>query len=135
VAATSWVRKARQFSLPLPFLWFHSQKEPIGEIFEAKVTNDGFRIKARVSRIEEPGRLKDRVDEAGQSIKAKLVRGLSIGWSPVEAEPIKGTSYVRFTKWLWAELSAKTRLGAALGDRAVGSARVHLRSDGASSRP
>ena len=29
----------------------------------------------------------------------------------------------------------KTRLGAALGDRAVGSARVHFHSDGASSRP
>jgi hypothetical protein len=29
----------------------------------------------------------------------------------------------------------KTRLGAALGTRAVGSARVHLHSDGASSRP
>lgn len=100
--------KGAQFALPIPFLWFHNQKEPIGEIFEAKVSLDGIRIKARISKIDDAGKLKDRLDEAWQSIKSKLVRGLSVGWSPVDYEPVKGTTYVRFTKWVWAELSAVT---------------------------
>src|SRR4030095_3576601 len=88
--------------------WFHNQKEAIGEVISAKVGKDGIRIKARIASVDEPGRLKDRLDEGWQSIKAQLVRGLSIGFNPIEAEPVKGTNYVRFTKWEWAELSAVT---------------------------
>lgn len=97
-----------QFKLPMPFLWFHNQKEPIGEVFEAAVTSAGIRIKARISKVSEPGKLKDRVDEAWQSIKADppLVRGLSIGWKALDAEPIRGTRYTRFKRWLWGETSA-----------------------------
>lgn len=102
------VPSGAKFSLPLPFLWFHNQREPIGEVFEARVQPDGIYIKARVSKIETPGRLKDRVDEAWDSLKAKLVRGLSIGWNPIEYERIKGTDYTKFTKWFWGELSAVT---------------------------
>jgi len=58
-----------QFTLPLPFLWKH--QEPIGEVFAADVRPNGIYIKARVSRIDEPGRLKTLVDEAWQSFTAK----------------------------------------------------------------
>ncbi len=100
--------KGAQYELPIPLLWFHNQKEPIGEVFAATVTADGIRIKARISKFDEPGKLKDRLDEAWHSIKAKLVKGLSIGWSPIDYELIKGTTHVRFTKWFWGELSAVT---------------------------
>src|SRR5688572_33058724 len=96
-----------QFDLPQPFLWQHDQERPIGEVFEATVTKAGIKIRARVSKVDEPGRLKDRLDEAWQSIKHKLVRGLSIGWSPLEAAPMKSGG-LHVLKWIWAETSAVT---------------------------
>ncbi len=96
-----------EFELPMPFLWQHDQDRPIGEVFEATPTKSGIRIKARIAKIDEPGRLKDRLDEAWQSLKTKLVRGLSIGWSPIEAAPNKSGG-LHVLKWVWAELSAVT---------------------------
>src|SRR5262245_56604516 len=97
-----------QFTLPLPLLWQHKQHEPIGEVFEARVTSAGIRIKARIARVDEPGQLKNRLDEAYQSLRAKLVRGLSIGWTPLETQPIPNSFGIRAKKWQWAELSAVT---------------------------
>jgi HK97 family phage major capsid protein len=102
--------KGAQFTLPMPFLWFHNQKDPIGEVFEADVRPNGIYIKARVSKVTTPGRLKTLVDEAWASFTATppLVRGLSIGWSAIDAAPIPGTKFTRFMKWAWGELSAVT---------------------------
>src|SRR5262245_18963678 len=97
-----------QFTLPLPLLWQHDQKQPIGEVIEADVSPAGIRIKARIAAVEEPGALKNRLDEAYQSLKAKLVRGLSIGWTPIDVEPIPKSFGIRAKKWQWAELSAVT---------------------------
>lgn len=96
-----------KFALPMPFLWQHDQDRPIGEVFEANATKSGIRIKARIATIDEPGKLKDRLDEAWQAIKAKLVRGLSIGWNPIEAAPLKSGG-LHVLSWEWAELSAVT---------------------------
>ena len=97
-----------EFSLPLPFLWQHDRKQPIGEVYWAQPGKNGIPIKARVAKVDEPGTLKDRLDEAWQSIKAKLVRGLSIGFDPMAADPIAGTFGYFFKKWAWLELSAVT---------------------------
>ncbi len=96
------------FQLPIPLLWQHDSKQPIGEVFAATVTDAGIEIKARIASIAEPGKLKDRLDEAWQSVKSGLVRGLSIGFKSLEDADIKGTDGVRFLKWLWLELSAVT---------------------------
>lgn len=96
-----------QFALPMPLLWQHDQAQPIGDVFEAAITPAGIAIKARIASIDEPGVLRDRLEYAWQSIKAKLVRGLSIGWRPITYQPLpKGGLHV--SKWLWAELSAVT---------------------------
>lgn len=100
--------KGAQFATPLPFLWQHNQDEPIGEVIEAKVTPEGIRVRVKVARIKEPGRLKDRIDECWQSITNKLVRGLSIGWKPIEAAFLETTGGLHVYKWHWAELSAVT---------------------------
>ncbi len=102
----SMVPSGAVFSLPLPFLWKH--QDPIGEVFAADVRPEGIYIKAKVSTVEKPGRVKDLVDEAWASFTAKppLVRGLSIGWKGIEAEPIKGTKFTRFLKWFLGEISA-----------------------------
>lgn len=100
--------KGAEFKLPIPFLWMHRSDQPIGEVFAAKVTAAGIEIKARIVKVEEPGTLKDRVDEAWQSIKLGLVRGLSIGFKSIEHTHIDGSFGMRFIKWLWLELSAVT---------------------------
>ena len=96
-----------QFALPMPLLWQHDQKQPIGEVFEAAVTPQGIAIRARIAQLDEPGALRERLESAWQSIRLKLVRGLSIGWKPLEAKALpKGGLHV--SKWLWAETSAVT---------------------------
>jgi len=102
--------KGAQFKLPMPFLWFHNAQAPIGEVFAAEVRPDGIHIKARVSKVTTPGRLKSLVDDAWAAFTASppLVRGLSIGWKPIEFVPVAGSKAVRHLKWFWGELSAVT---------------------------
>lgn len=103
--------KGAIFTLPIPLLWQHNSLEPIGEVYAAKVTDAGIEIKARIAKIADPGLLKDRLDEAWQSIKAKLVRGLSIGFKPKEYSFIDDGSpwgAIRHLVWEWLELSAVT---------------------------
>jgi HK97 family phage major capsid protein/HK97 family phage prohead protease len=101
--------KGATFKLPIPLLWQHKSGEPIGHVIEATVTDGGIAIRAQIAKIADAGKLKDRIDEAWQSIKNRLVRGLSIGFSPLEPPAdIKGTWGQRFTKWEWLELSAVT---------------------------
>jgi HK97 family phage major capsid protein/HK97 family phage prohead protease len=95
-----------QFKLPLPLLSHHDRERPIGNVTKAKVTSKGIEIEAQIAKVDDPGRLKDRLDEAWAEIKAGLVRGLSIGFKPLEAARIEGTFGTRFLKWMWLELSA-----------------------------
>jgi len=100
-----------EFTLPLPLLWQHNQADPVGEVYEARVEPAGIRIKARFTQVSEPGLLRDRLDYAWQSVKAKLVRGLSIGFKPLDLVPLKKgdpSSGFHIKRWLWAELSAVT---------------------------
>ena len=98
-----------QFKLPLPLLWQHDAADPIGWITAAKATAKGIEIEGEVATMPEPGELQARLTQAWQMIKAGLVRGLSIGFKPLEPpEPIKGTSGLRFKLWEWLELSAVT---------------------------
>lgn len=96
------------FDLPMAFLWFHNAHDPIGQVIDARVQPDGIFIKARVSHVSVPGRLKTLVDEAWAAFTADppLVRGLSIGWKPLETAPIPGTRFQRVKRWIWGELSA-----------------------------
>jgi HK97 family phage major capsid protein/HK97 family phage prohead protease len=95
--------KGAKFSLPLPLLWQHDAKQPIGHVLAAKVTDAGISITAQIAKNVLP-----QIDNAWALIKAGLVRGLSIGFSPIEEADISGTYGVRFTKWEWLELSAVT---------------------------
>ncbi|MEH2508684.1 HK97 family phage major capsid protein/HK97 family phage prohead protease [Nitrobacteraceae bacterium AZCC 1564] len=97
-----------EFKLPIPLLWQHDSSQPIGHVTNAKVTAKGIEITASLAKIDEPGTLKDRLDEAWQSIKSGLVQGLSIGFKEIEAARIEQTYSYRFLKWLWLELSAVT---------------------------
>lgn len=100
--------KGAVFKLPLPLLWQHRHDQPIGNVTRATVKDSGIEVVAQIAKIEEAGTLKDRLDEAWQSIKAGLVRGFSIGFSAIESADIEGSWGRRFTRWEWLELSAVT---------------------------
>jgi HK97 family phage prohead protease len=97
-----------KYTLPIPLLWQHDKNMPIGEIMDARVSKSGIQVKARIFRATQSRTLMDRLDEAWESIKLGLVKGLSIGFLPSEYEPMKETGGYRITKWDWHELSAVT---------------------------
>lgn len=97
-----------EFDLPIPFLWQHDATQPIGHVVDAKVTKNAITVSVQLAKVEEPGALQERLDEAWQSIKAGLVRGMSIGFRPIESAKIEGSWGQRFIKWAWLELSAVT---------------------------
>lgn len=96
-----------KFNLPLPLLWQHDKNQPIGQVTDAKVTDKGIEIKATLVKIDSPSKLAARLEEAWQSIKNGLVRGLSIGFMPIEYAFIDDGG-IRFTAWDWYELSVVT---------------------------
>src|SRR5690625_6021970 len=72
------------FKNPLAFLWQHKLDQPIGTVRFEQPTDDGIEFEAEIAKTDEPGRLKDRLDEAWQSIKLGLVRAVSVGFRPIE---------------------------------------------------
>lgn len=97
-----------EFELPLPLLWQHDSRDPIGWVRTAKVTSKGIEVEGEVATIAEEGELATRLTTAWQMLKNKLVRGLSIGFNPIESARLEGTYSYRFLKWRWVELSAVT---------------------------
>jgi HK97 family phage prohead protease len=73
-----------KFKNPLPLLWQHMSDKPVGSVKFNKPTKDGITFEASLPTISEPGTLKDRIDEAWQSVKMQFVRGVSIGFRAIE---------------------------------------------------
>lgn len=73
-----------KFKNPLPLLWQHAHDKPVGTVKFDKPTKDGITFTAELPKIEDAGALKDMIDMAWQSVKAKLVRGVSIGFRALE---------------------------------------------------
>lgn len=96
--------KGAEFKLPIPLLHQHDSKSPIGEVYEAKVSNESIKIKAKIAKTSTPGKLKDRLDEVWESVKLGLLKGLSVGVLVREASP-NANGGVDINKWLWTELS------------------------------
>jgi len=72
------------FANPLPLLLHHDTRQPVGIVTLHAPTKHGLTFTARLPDIPEPGGLRDRVNEAWQSIKAGLIRGVSIGFRPLD---------------------------------------------------
>src|SRR5215471_10236200 len=58
-----------KYALPMPLLWQHRSDAPVGHVEFAKPQKDGIPFKARILKTDEPGSLRDRLDEAWQSVK------------------------------------------------------------------
>ncbi|MEG8265817.1 hypothetical protein MKS78_18775 [Acinetobacter baumannii] len=74
------VPSGAKFELPMPLLFHHEHSAPIGQVIDAKVTDKGIEVEIHIPEIIEEGNLKARVDEAYQSLKYGLVKGLSVGF-------------------------------------------------------
>lgn len=97
-----------EFDLPMPLLWMHDSRDPIGWVTKAKASKKQIEVEVEVADLPEEPTLKARLDQAWAYITSKLVRGLSIGFNPIESARIEGTYGYHFTKWKWLELSAVT---------------------------
>jgi HK97 family phage major capsid protein/HK97 family phage prohead protease len=136
------------FRNPVLLLMHHDPTQPIGTAM-LSTTPDGILMHGTIARIDEPGRLKERTDEAWQSIKAGLLRASSIGYRILEGGverlksgarkltaievlevsvltiPANANATIRLVKSLMAASGPSSSLG-------VTSARV---ADGAPNRP
>jgi HK97 family phage major capsid protein len=122
-----------EFALPLPLLWQHDSKSPIGEVTQARQVGDAIEITAQIAKTDVPGVLKDRLDMAWQSITLGLVRGLSIGFMSLEDSYDKVTGGLHFLRWQWLELSAVTI--PANADASIHTIRAYDTSDAAAPGP
>lgn len=98
-----------KFQTPMPLLWQHDRDKPVGEVTFAKPSKKGIPFKAQLPKIKEAGTLRDRVEEAVQSIKYNLLNAVSIGFRAL-ADKYEFTEDggIRFLEWEWLELSLVT---------------------------
>lgn len=96
-----------KFSNPLPLLWQHQSDKPVGTVRFDKPTKNGITFEAELPAIAEQGALRDRIEEAWQSVKNKLVRAVSIGFRAIEYA-FMDEGGMRFVKTEIYELSLVT---------------------------
>ena len=96
------------FTNPLPLLLHHNSQKPVGTVTFHKPTKAGIDFVASLPVIDEPGALKDRVDEAWQSVKAGLIAGVSIGFRALEEAFLQDTMAFHYLKTEVLELSLVT---------------------------
>jgi HK97 family phage major capsid protein/HK97 family phage prohead protease len=98
-----------KFADALPLLLHHNKELPVGSATFQKPTKDGIAFTAEFPVIESAGVVRDRVNEAWDSVKAGLIKAVSIGFRVLDdaIEPIKGGG-LRFLKTEIMELSLVT---------------------------
>ena len=99
------VPKGAKYKLPMPFLLDHDHQSAVGEVDHVEVTDKGIKFRAHIKNIAEPGAVKDLCDSAWSLVKNGLRRAVSIGFRPLEMEPLP-TGGLKFNSWEWYELSA-----------------------------
>jgi HK97 family phage prohead protease len=74
----------------IPLLRDHDHTQLVGRATLGRPTSRGIPFTAQLPKISDPGKLKDRVDDAWQSIKHGLLAAVSIGFRVLESEPLRG---------------------------------------------
>jgi len=94
-----------EFEVPFPFMMDHGMMngsdDSVGHVIYAKPGKSGINVRIRLQRSP----VLPHLDRAWEKIRLKLVNGLSIGFKPIEWEPIKGTFGLLYKRWRWLELS------------------------------
>jgi HK97 family phage prohead protease len=98
-----------KFTNPMAFLWQHQHDKPIGSVKFDTPTAKGIEFEATIAHPDtvESVTLKDRLQEAWDSIKTGLVRAVSVGFRPVEYS-FMDNGGIRFSETEVFELSAVT---------------------------
>ncbi len=65
----------------IPLFLYHDSNQTVGRASLGKAQGNQIPFEAWLPKIAEPGRLKERVDEAWHMLKYKLVTGVSIGFN------------------------------------------------------
>lgn len=87
-----------RWTLPVPLLWAHSHKDPIGWVRAISLRADGLWIEAEIAQGFE------KADEVWRMVEANLVDSFSIGFSAQDWVPIS-TGGKQFTSWTLHEVS------------------------------
>jgi HK97 family phage prohead protease len=69
-----------RFASVIPLLWQHDAVKPVGLTTLGTPTKKGIPFDSRIPIVKEAGALKDRIDEAVQSVRYKLVAAVSVGF-------------------------------------------------------
>lgn len=86
------------WSLPVPLLWMHNHREPVGWVRAIDVGTSELRIEAEFATGV------GRADEIWAMVDKGLVDSFSIGFRSLQSEPLP-TGGLRFTKWELLEVS------------------------------
>lgn len=98
-----------KFASVVPLLWQHKHDLPVGQVRFGKPTPEGIPFEAEVAKVDEPGKVKDRLDEAWHSVKSKLVRFVSVGMRALKSALVPlASGGVKFTDYEITELSLVT---------------------------
>jgi len=89
----------------IPMLLHHDSRLPVGRVELGKATKKGIPFKATLPRVDEPGAVKDRVDEAWHSVKYRLIAAVSIGFRVLDGAVERVDTGLRFLKTEVMELS------------------------------
>ncbi len=90
----------------IPLFLYHDSNQTVGRTRLGKPTKAGIPFEASIPHVSESGRLKDRVDEAWQMLKYRLITGVSIGFQPVlDKTELMKDGGLRFTEYEVLELS------------------------------
>lgn len=98
-----------KFTNPMAFLWQHQHDKPIGTVKFDTPTKDGIGFEATIAHPDtvQSASLKDRLQEAWDSVRTGLVRAVSIGFRPIEYS-FMDNGGIRFSETECFELSAVT---------------------------
>jgi HK97 family phage prohead protease len=96
-----------QFKNPISLLLCHDATQPVGQATFGKATKTGIPFTATIPTVTAPGSLQDRLTTAWESVKAGLIRGVSIGFRVLDGgyEFIENTGAVLFNSIEIVELS------------------------------
>lgn len=89
----------------IPLLLFHDATKVVGSVRFGTPTKTGVPFVAQLPFIDEPGALKDRVDEAWGMVKHKLITAVSIGFRAIGKVESLASGGLRFLQTEVIELS------------------------------
>ena len=98
-----------KFATPIPLLWQHGHREPVGNVVFAKPDKKGIPFTAEIPKVREAGAVQDRTLEAIHSVQYGLVAGVSIGFNAIDGQfEFLENGGIHFKEWDWLELSLVT---------------------------